>query len=401
MRKFIIIATILLATGVFCSSAEAVGAPIGGYWGMIFGDINDQEDLMALLNGLNVSWGGIEGDINEQTDIFNLLNAWDVNAEWGHITGDLNNQSDLIDYASPLFAHIEDANGHSWVGQDLRTTASPTFVNLTLSGLTGGRVMVSNAGSSISSDADFTYDYITNLLVVGDYNSADWNSAYDWGNHGIAGYLKRDGTTTLTGNWDVGMFDISEVDAFTCNSFPDSNGLVQSDEFWSEAGGSDTKVVSEKVVFDVNEGIRNDIGACFDWEWHLGLGYVVATGNTSASYAAASDGDTATSGKPDDYGDILYYYLTGAPCRAVKFYGNTATGGNNKVIIEGWYNDQWNTLHSGTTPIPDETWTTIYIDIHPLSVARITNDDASNYFYPTYEVRFETFGLITDDINDL
>ena len=39
-------------------------------------------------------------------------------------------------------------------------------------------------------------------------NSANWDTAFGWGDHASGGYLKADGSVPLTANWDAGAFEI-------------------------------------------------------------------------------------------------------------------------------------------------------------------------------------------------
>lgn len=59
----------------------------------------------------------------------------------------------------------------------------------------------------------------TMSIVGGAISSAtntNWDTAYGWGDHGSAGYIKADGTIPLTSNWDVGNFDLT-MKNLTCD----------------------------------------------------------------------------------------------------------------------------------------------------------------------------------------
>ena len=59
----------------------------------------------------------------------------------------------------------------------------------------------------------------TMSIVGGAISSAtntNWDTAYGWGDHGSAGYIKADGSVPLTANWDVGNFDLT-MKNLTCD----------------------------------------------------------------------------------------------------------------------------------------------------------------------------------------
>lgn len=62
-----------------------------------------------------------------------------------------------------------------------------------------------------STTTDITGLLVGNGSVVSGItnNSANWNSAYAWGNHASAGYIKADGTVPLTANWEAGAFEVT------------------------------------------------------------------------------------------------------------------------------------------------------------------------------------------------
>lgn len=228
----------------------------------------------------------------------------------------------------------------------------------------------------------------------------NWDTAYGWGDHSLAGYLKQDGSTPLTGPWAVGSYDIIGIETLGFEEIQDCDGLVQSDEFWSEEGGSDIRVMSEKAIFDAIDDLMKDIGACYGWEWHLVPSMQMGTGGNHI-YVTSSDGDEATGDHPNDFEEKLLYYLPGLPCDSIKVIGQAAEV-PVYLVLEAWYGDQWHTIHNGTTGIPDMTWTTINFTECAPSVIKLTNGaQGGHYFNVLREIRFHLFGLRSSGIGDL
>ncbi|MGC9309265.1 MAG: hypothetical protein ACP5D2_01045, partial [Candidatus Nanoarchaeia archaeon] len=73
----------------------------------------------------------------------------------------------------------------------------------------------------------------TGNVTAGNLNIANWDTAYGWGNHAGAGYWKSDGTSTATGNWDLGDYEfksgIIKVDDYI-ESFGIYNYFVWGDD---------------------------------------------------------------------------------------------------------------------------------------------------------------------------
>lgn len=63
-----------------------------------------------------------------------------------------------------------DANSVISIPQSVATTASITFANITDSALTDGRVTFAGPGGLLTDDADFTFNTVTNTLVVANVN---------------------------------------------------------------------------------------------------------------------------------------------------------------------------------------------------------------------------------------
>jgi archaellum component FlaG (FlaF/FlaG flagellin family) len=80
-------------------------------WGEIVGDIYEQQDLIDLIQQCYCSWGDITGDILNQVDLItyidNKLTEIDCISEWGDITGDILNQIDLIEYIDGKISQID------------------------------------------------------------------------------------------------------------------------------------------------------------------------------------------------------------------------------------------------------------------------------------------------------
>jgi hypothetical protein len=81
--------------------------------------------------------------------------------------------------------------------QGLGPTSTPIFAGLTLSGGTASTLAYLNASKAFTSLANGS-GYLLN----------DGSGGLSWGAVDLTGYLKKDGTTALTGAWDAGNFTI-------------------------------------------------------------------------------------------------------------------------------------------------------------------------------------------------
>ena len=96
------------------------------------------------------------------------------------------------------------------------------FERLKLSGIEIG-AQVTDAAHVSAADAAMDSDFGSEGLMrrgaaAGSYsivqdNSANWNAAYSWGDHGAIDYLKRDGSLAMTADLDMGGNSITNINA--------------------------------------------------------------------------------------------------------------------------------------------------------------------------------------------
>jgi hypothetical protein len=103
------------------------------------------------------------------------------------------------------------------LNQNLRTTDSPTFAGLTLSGGTASTLAYLNASKAFTSLANGS-GYLLN----------DGSGGLSWGAISFTGYLKADGTVPLTADWNVGAFDLTCVDMNATNFKLSGTGTLTS-----------------------------------------------------------------------------------------------------------------------------------------------------------------------------
>ena len=148
---------------------------------------------------------------------------------------------------------------------------------------------ISAAGAAM--DGDFASEGLMRRgAAAGSYSivndqSADWNTAYGWGNHGAAGYLIRDGSLAMTGNLDMGGYAVSNG-VFT----GDGSGLVNLSISLAGHGVAELDDVGDagsgEIITDVERSKLADIEDNAD---------VTDAANISAA-GAAMDGDFASEG---------------------------------------------------------------------------------------------------------
>ena len=101
--------------------------------------------------------------------------------------------------------------------QALLTTSSPTFAGLTLSGGTASTLAYLNASKAFTSLANGS-GYLLN----------DGSGGLSWGALDLSPYIKKDGSTELTTDWNVGAFDLTCVDMTATNFKLSGTGTLTS-----------------------------------------------------------------------------------------------------------------------------------------------------------------------------
>jgi hypothetical protein len=96
--------------------------------------------------------------------------------------------------------------------QDIRTSASPTFVNVTLSGKTTGSVIFAGASGSLSQDnATFFWDNTNKRLGIG--NNTPARSLDVTGNSFFRGSIRYVDTSATNANWEMFQAQVTTTDA--------------------------------------------------------------------------------------------------------------------------------------------------------------------------------------------
>ncbi len=217
--------------------ADPIDDPDGDFSGKLYGGLTTNGDISCT--GLNVD----------------SIKLNDLNAS--NILSIIWNEDDTSDRILNLLLSDADRSltisGDSEIDQSVATTGTPTFVDLILSTPTYSMFNLSDPGvdgipqwnfgtsswewtvAGITDFSGFTTDDltegITNLYFPGftslstDYgftdNSSNWNTAYGWGNHALAGYLLN-----ITGE---SVFDLSD---FPYD--PGADGYL----FWDDSAGA-------------------------------------------------------------------------------------------------------------------------------------------------------------------
>jgi hypothetical protein len=127
-------------------------------------------------------------------------------------------------------------------------------------------------------------------------NSSNWDTAYGWGDHSTEGYLdetaadalylRQDGTTPLTGNWNAGLYSITAGTlTIGSGSITDSSGAISfGDENLSTTGtlASGNYDLDGTLDLDVTaSGYAADINNA---EARVGAGLQVTLGNKTTGY---------------------------------------------------------------------------------------------------------------------
>lgn len=142
-------------------------------------------------SSVTLLWGDITGDINDQTDLQNLLvsttsvNTWSATQTFSNIKTAttsaycaFDQSGILIATTSPTITETDPLSIH------LGTTSVSSISALPNLSIT--KSQVSDFGSPIynETDPDFTASFAHSIA-----SSTNWDTAFSWGNHALAGYL--------------------------------------------------------------------------------------------------------------------------------------------------------------------------------------------------------------------
>ena len=132
--------------------------------------------------------------------------------------------------------------------QDIRTSASPTFTGLTLSGLTQGSVVFAGAGGVISEDTtNLLWDDSTNILTANIFNALDEDNI-----------LQIDGITIFkTGTAANKNFFIGENAGATASGTSTGNISIGKDSLKNLTIGDQNVAIGERALENCTEGFQN------------------------------------------------------------------------------------------------------------------------------------------------
>ncbi|HAQ37025.1 MAG TPA: tail fiber domain-containing protein [Saprospiraceae bacterium] len=180
------------------------------------------------------------------------------------------------------------------------------------------------------------YNSLTNLPSL---NISNWNTAYNWGNHAIAGYLKQGAeidpqwktspsfliTNTHIGNWNA---------AFNWGNHAEEGYLTnfaESDPLWKASPS-----------FNISQGNLSNWNEAYSWGNHANAGYLTALSEFDPTWAGNAD----TEGNISRNGNIGIG--TETPAAAIHIKGINPGKGN--VLFEG----EIKFANPGEIPIEDE-----------------------------------------------
>ncbi len=180
------------------------------------------------------------------------------------------------------------------------------------------------------------YNSLTNLPIL---NISNWNTAFNWGNHASAGYLKQGGeldpvwktspsfqiTNTHIGNWNT---------AFNWGNHAEEGYLTnftETDPFWKASPS-----------FGISDANINEWKEAYSWGNHANAGYLTSLSETDPSW----NGNADTEGEISRNGNVGFG--TADPLAAVHVKGISPGKGN--VLFEG----EIKFTNAGNIPIENE-----------------------------------------------
>jgi len=229
--------------------------------------------------------GGLEADVSAYTGLVAIS---------GGATSEVDSLSELV-------AQIADLG--DWFDQSVKTTASPTFANITDSGLTSGRVPYASTAGLLVDDANLTFDGTT--LTAGGFATAGTLTANVLKATGD-GTIWSDGTTGTTPAVGAGirLMWIPSKRAFRAGEVTGDEWAVADIGTYSFAAGLDT-MADGGSSFAACDGARasGDRSAAFNFDTEAGgagsfainwdtyaygrFGLAAGVGTNAESYATA------------------------------------------------------------------------------------------------------------------
>ncbi len=214
------------------------------------------------------------------------------------------------------------------LNQNLLTTSSPTFAGLTLSGSTASTLAYLNASKAFTSLANGS-GYLLN----------DGSGGLSWGALDLSPYVKKDGSTELTADWNVGAFDLTAVDMTATNfklsgvgTFASTLGNVSLTTSLTAASGNEVgfelpvtvnKAAGNYTAFKINATETSAPGTT-DYLMDLGVG-----GGSYASKFKVSNTGIVTAASYFASGSFYSGYFAGSD----YYIYAVSSSGNYPVLI--------------------------------------------------------------------
>jgi len=194
---------------------------------------------------------------------------------------------------------------NDWFDQSVKAAASPTFANITDSGLTSGRVPYASTAGLLVDSANLLFNGTTLTINAIQFGTGGGNSLYNV----AAGYHALQANTTGTSNTAVGFATLLNVTGSTGNTAIGAYAL------YSATGGDYNTAVGINTLMYLATGARNTAigqgafgGASYNGSYSTALGF--------------GAGNTVTSG---EYNTLLGYLA-----------GSALTTGSNNTYLGGF-----------------------------------------------------------------
>jgi len=234
--------------------------------------------------------------------------------------------------------------------------ATLTWLNQSANRIFAGPV---SGGSAIP-----TFRSLVDADMPTSYNYSNWDTAYNWGNHALIGYIKADGTVPLTANWDVGNFDVTSKSMIVSDDFyVGTVGLNDNTPAASGASLIGIPTIGSATYTNIEQtnGLFASAGCVTDNHITQGTGETVNVASGSG-FIKATDSDVARLLSFD------WAAVTGIsiPTNTTMYIGVEYNGGSPQVVArttENWDHDSEFSLGTvvntdGILHIFDNPWQT-------------------------------------------
>jgi len=241
----------------------------------------------------------------------------------------------IVDPATGLLVYQTDATNGFYVHK-----GSGIWKRLLESGDAGTGMVYPGAGIAVSNGSSWGTSIID--------NSANWNTAFSWGNHAVAGYTPQTRTITINGT----TFDLSANRTWTIpgTSPAGSNGNIQFNNSGSFGANSNINWNNTNSTLELSNsgsGIPNiSIVKPFAMSQTRGEAPGIYFNNPTTGHQAFIDAGRATGGSPNNTNLRFWGYDIGSQNWNRSFeVGPTAIGSN---VEQFWGN---NSYYTGSTAL--------------------------------------------------